>query len=343
MNELVFPLAGAAIVVLVVLPASAALAKLALVLLERHAAVGPLRAVALRYLLLTASSALPLAWFVSAGLHQAESGRSMLVCLLSHEATTLCLESGSFALALGAVVALRALGVARRAPRGRVSRAGTEHLRDRLQSVIARHPALRPLRAAIVCSASEELTLGTRGWLRPRVFIGAAFAETLTDDMLASALGHERAHVRALDPLRFALLELALAVNPLGRWLLEPHARRWFAAREVHCDREAVMQGFQPLPLADAIVRAARPGAREAVGLGAPELGVLELRIRLLLALAEREPTSRASQGLSALPLAAVLVLVALFLPHQTSTSALDALHRGVEHVLTHFTDSRGI
>jgi Zn-dependent protease with chaperone function len=336
MSELVFPLVGTAIVILIVLPACALLAKLALVLLDRHEAVGPLHGLSLRFLLLTASSALPLAWFFSAGLHQAESGESMLACLFSHDTTTLCLESGFFALALGVVVVARSMKVVRCAWT-HTARHETQIQRARLQRIFSLHPMLQPLHDRVVLSDVEGFSLATQGWLRPRIIIGIGFASRLSDDMLASALGHEMAHVRSLDPLRYTVLELALAVNPLGRFLLEPHVWRWYAAREVHCDREAVMQGCRPLPLADAIVRAARPGPLEAVPLGASDLGMLELRIGLLLAMAEHRPIHSWQPGMSALPTAITLWVMALLLPHQMGTGALDALHQGAERVLTYF------
>ena len=64
MNEAVFPLLGAACVVFVVLPASALAAKALLLLVERHSPRGVLHRLELRYLMLTGSSILPLAWFL---------------------------------------------------------------------------------------------------------------------------------------------------------------------------------------------------------------------------------------------------------------------------------------
>ena len=160
--------------------------------------------------------------------------------------------------------------------------------------------------------------------------------------MLGSALAHEAEHVRALDPFRYLILQLSLAVNPCGRFLLEPHAARWRAALESHCDREAVVRGAAPLALADAIVRAARPGAPEAalqqaVGLGARDTAVLQLRVGMLLAFAERAPHRCPSHGLPAFPMAFTLLIVAMLLPHQTGTAALDVLHTGAEHTVTYF------
>lgn len=195
---------------------------------------------------------------------------------------------------------------------------------------------LAGLRDRLIVTEDEDFAIGTHGLLKPRVFLGTTFAARLTDEMLASALAHEAEHVRAFDPLRYLILQLALAANPLGRFLLEPHAARWQAAREAHCDREAVIHGASPLSLADAIVRAARPGAREAVALGARNTAVLKLRIGMLLAFAERTPTRCCRQWVSTFPMALALLFIALLLPHRTGTAALDALHAGTEQALTY-------
>src|SRR5262245_55892414 len=113
MSEAAFPLLGAAFVVLVVLPCCALLAKGLLRLVERRRGRGPLDGLNTRYLLLTGSTFLPLGWFCSAGLHQVESGRSALSCLLDHGGATLCPEPGFFALALGVIALARSAPVLR--------------------------------------------------------------------------------------------------------------------------------------------------------------------------------------------------------------------------------------
>lgn len=333
MSEAAFPLLGAAFVVLVVLPGCAALAKAALVLVER--AGGPLQGLHARYLLLTGSTFLPLAWFLSAGLHQLESGGSALACLLDHGAPAFCLEPGLFALVLGLVALARCAPVLRgSAPLSEARGPAARALGARVEAVLGRHAELQALSGRVAATEVRGFALGTQGWLRPRVFVGVGFAARLTDEMLASAFGHELEHARRLDPLRFRALSLALAMNPLGRRLLEPHAARWRSAREAHCDREAVLRGSQPLPLADAIVRAARPSEPEVVGLGARDTSVLELRIGMLLAFAERAPRPCRRDEPSGFPLAVALLLLALLLPHQAGTGALDALHTGAEQAL---------
>ena len=75
MNEVIFPLLGPVLVVMVALPASALAARALLTALSRlQPAVVVPRQSALRYAIIVASSMAPLAWFLSASLHQAESG-----------------------------------------------------------------------------------------------------------------------------------------------------------------------------------------------------------------------------------------------------------------------------
>jgi hypothetical protein len=336
MSEITFPLLGAMFVVLVVLPLSAALAKALLLWLERDDVDGPLHGLTLRYLLLVGSSFLPLAWFVSAGLHQAESGVASLACLWDHYSAQDCQESGYFALALLLVVLTSLVTASGGSHKqiGKGSAAGTA-LAERIARLVQANPALHYLRGRVVATSQPGLAMGTHGWLRPRVVVGTAFANSLTDDMLVSALGHEREHVRALDPMRFFLLRAALVVNPLGRLLLAPHVARWYAAREAHCDREAVLHGAAPLSLAAAIVRAARPGPTEQVALGALGTDILRFRVDLLLAFAERRPSRCCHQGPSVFPASTVLLVIAVVLPHETGTVALDLLHAGTERLVS--------
>src|SRR5688572_5693216 len=151
MSEVVFPLLGTAIVLLVVLPVFSLLAKLALVLVERDGVGGPLHGLTTRYLLLAGSSGLPLAWFFSAGLHQAESGKSALACLFDHGAAAPCFESGFFAFVLGAAVLTRSLGVMRGLDVvSASSEPETQPLVERLKQIVDDHPMLHSLRGRVV-------------------------------------------------------------------------------------------------------------------------------------------------------------------------------------------------
>lgn len=332
MTEAIFPLVGALGVLLVVLPASALAAQVLLHLSERAGAFGPLHGLNGRFTLIVASSALPLAWLVSAGVHQAESGRSALTCLLRHEQATFCFEPGYFALVLAAIVCVVTVRTLRSIARSTTGASGT--MAARVDRVVRANPNLTSLLGRVVITDDAGFTVGTSGFLRPRVFLGRRFAERLSDAVLASALAHESEHVKSYDPLRYLLLELTLAVNPLGRALLAPHVARWTAAREAHCDREAVQRGAAPLELADAIVLAARPRAPTPAALVTGDIATVRLRVQLLVAFAERAPSPCCASGRSAIPVAAALILAATFLPHHTSTKALDALHAGAEHAV---------
>lgn len=338
MSEAIFPLLGTALVVLLVLPCSALLTRLLLTLLERHTSAGALHGLTPRYVLLVASSAVPLLWFLSAGLHQLESESAALGCLIDHQAAALCFEPGMFAVALGLTTlacALPALRVGRRYAEDR-SHSGRQLLL-RLQHLARVYPELASLVGRLRVTSAAGFAIGTSGLLRPHVVVGRVFAAGLADQELAAALGHELQHVRALDPLRYLLLRVALAVNPLGRGLLESQAAAWHAAREAHCDREAVLAGAAPLSLAEALIAAARPGRSDLVALGARDASLLGLRVRMLLAYSENMPRRCCQRGPSSIPLAVALLLAALVLPHQTGTAALDALHRGAEYPFIYF------
>lgn len=335
MSAAAFPILGTAFVLLLALPLGALLAKLGLVVLERREARGPLHGLNARYLLLAGSSLLPIAWFASAGVHQLESGSAVLACLFDDDVAEFCSEPGFFVLALALGLFASAAPTLRRTspPPGPASPERAAPLLARLRALAATRTSLVGLQVRV--TEEPRFALATYGWLRPYVVVGTAFAARLSDEMLASALAHEAEHVRNFDPLRFRLLQLALAVNPLGRRLLLPHAARWQAAREAHCDREAVLRGARPLPLADALVQAARPGPDVAVALGARDAAVLTLRVRLLLAFAERPPVRCCRDGRTASSIAAVLLLAALALPHDTGSATLDAVHVGAEHMIT--------
>lgn len=336
MTEIVFPLFGAALVVLLVLPAFAALAKVGLVMLDRDEAGGPLHRLNFRYLLLTGSSVLPLTWFVSAGLHQAESGKSVIACLFDHDAAAVCFEPAFFVLTLALFVFWSTLTLLREFPRMRLATPElADALRARIEQLVRARPELKALRGRIRVTDEASIALITHGFVRPCVYVGVGFAQSVSEETLASALGHEAEHVRSFDPLRYLILRLALAVNPLGRLLLQPHATRWLSSREAHCDREAVLQGAEPLALADAIVTAARPSSP--VALGSRDISVLQFRIGMLLAFAERAPVRCCQPGLSTFPVAVILLLVTLLLPHGTSTAALDVVHTGAEHPVSYF------
>ena len=335
MSEIAFPILGTIFFFAMVLPGAAVVAKVALVIMERRHAHGPLHGLHARYVVLSGASLIPIAWFLSAGLHQAETGRSVVACLFDHEAAAACFEPalfvGSLGLVLLACVAARLRGIA--VPAESSSPCALA-LRARLVSLATARRLETGIVRRIRITAREDFALATSGLMRPYVTVGEVYGTHLDDDALVAAIAHEAEHVKTRDPLRYVLLDVALAMNPLGRVLLEPHAASWLGAREAHCDREAVVQGANPLALAHAIVRAARPTRGEAVALGARDTGVLKLRIGLLLAFAEQRPARCCHRRESVLSIALVMLALASLLPHQTGTAALDALHTGAEHTL---------
>lgn len=338
MNEAVFPILGAAFVFVVALPVSALLARAALLVLESVEARGPLHGLNLRYLILTGSSILPVGWLLSAGLHQVEAGRSVVGCLLNHEAASRCFEPGYFsaALAMGVVFFSARSIRERRWARSSTSPRALDALR-RVEALASQSPQLRDLVGRTRVTESDGFALGTEGLFHRGVVIGVEYADALADDALVAALAHECEHVRSFDPLRYGALQLALAINPIGAVLLAQPAARWVGAREAHCDREAVIRGASPLALADAIVRAARPTHRFAVALGTDDTALLRFRVNLLFAFAEAPPTHCCHRGSTVLPVAVALLVATLLLPHGTSTAALDALHSGTEQALAYF------
>lgn len=336
MTEAAFPLLGAAFALLVVLPASALLAKGLLLLASHAGSRSGLHALALRYVLLVGTICVPLAWLVSAGIHQAETGRSAVACLLDHGQSDDCGEAALFTLLLAGAV----FGLARRRPsrsphRDQDTRT-TRRLGARIDQLVHQRVAIAPLYGRVrVIEASEFGAIATTGWFKPRVVIEADFASRLDDDELVGALAHELEHIRGYDPLRYALLALTLRMCPFGRLLLGREAAQWLVARETHCDREAVRRGADAAALAQALVSAARPKMQAPIAaLAGLDVASLRLRVELLLSYSEdssSRPRGRAGLGL-------LLVVAALFaaalLPHVSGTHALDVIHAGAEGVL---------
>lgn len=332
MSEAVFPVFGAAFVMVVVLPLCALLARLAVGGLEARSG-GSLHGLNARFLVLVGSSMVPVAWLLSAGLHQAESGRSIVACLLDHDLAEACLEPGFFALVLGLILVgcgLRPLSRRSRCTPSTSARAAA--VRHRIDCLLRREPTLGGLKARVWITEEPGFAIAAEGLLNPSIVVGAAFAERLSDASLVAAIRHEAEHVTSRDPLRYLVLELTLAANPFGSWLLKAPVSRWLRAREVHCDREAVLEGAAPLPLAEAILFAARPRSFDAAGLGPHDAAVLRFRVELLCAFAEAPPNRCCKGPVPVFTSIFALLAVALMLPHQAGTAALDVLHIGAEY-----------
>lgn len=334
MTEVALPLLGTAVIFGIVLPAAALVARGLLWLLDRGHQPDLNRLGAVRYTLLVGSTAIPLAWFISACLHQAEAGTGAGVCVVPDPPGALCSEVAALAgvlVLLVAVIAWPRLLREQRAVRGPESD-GSMVTRSRITRIASGHEDLASLLRSLVVVEGAEEPIATLGVFRPRVAIDAGFASRLDDDALLAALKHEAEHLRDRDPLRYFLAWWALSVNPIGRWLLGPELRRWILSRETHCDREAVLCGASAPALAHALVEAARfPATRACAALRAADARVLRLRVGLLMAYADRRP--QRWRRMPALRFALSGLVLALLMPHQVEDGAVDALHRATESV----------
>jgi len=336
-SEAIFPLLGPLLVVAFALPASALAVKAALLALSRFA---PRTALPwqseLQYGMLVASSVVPLAWFLSAGLHQAESGERLIICAVHGTPGGLNFEAMGFSAALLALIvslALPSLLRERGPARAPGLSADASVQLQRIDRLLDDRPALRTLRGMLVVEDACETPIATEGVVAPRVRLRTSFARGLDDEALCAALHHELEHLRGRDSLRYFLARLALAVNPLGRVLLRDELARWVLARELHCDRAAVVSGASAPALAQALVSAARPPSREhQSALGSAKAETIRLRVGLLLAYADQHPLA-AAQPSSLRPALGLLGLV-LILPHHVGTLPLDTIHRASERAV---------
>ena len=338
MNEAAFPLVGPLLVFLLVLPISAMVTRVLLVVFDWFDSTsGLLSGQAIRYAVLVASSAAPLLWFISASLHQAEHGLAAEVCAAAHAPGALCAEAAYFS--LGLCVLAAAFGVPRLV-RGQFA-VRTSHtpaarfVRTRIEQILNhRSGLLAPLRRRIVVVDDSRAPIETVGIVFPRVVVRTAFAELLDDEALVAALHHEFEHCCRQDPLRYFVASWALAVNPIGGWLLRPEHARWILAREAQCDRQAVLAGAFPLALAQALLLAARPKHQPSLaGLGSGQVEAVKLRIGLLLAYADQAPRPcNPSRGRWLLVLVLAVVLAH---PHGAGTEPLDRLHQVSESAVS--------
>lgn len=228
MAELVFPISALAVVLLGVTPLLTALGRRALA--ARRARVGWAEfGDGTTWAWLVLPTALPLAWLLSAALHQLEPGPALAACRVDHVASA-CIDAF---LLVGLIAALIALA-------RRHGFAGMVSIRPRPADDLSAHvTALARATAALrrwpvrVVEGPDLPAVFTYGALRPVLavradFAAAAFAED-DAERLRAALLHEAAHARGRDVLRQGLLHAALWLNPLRRWL-RADAERWRAA-----------------------------------------------------------------------------------------------------------------
>jgi hypothetical protein len=163
----------------------------------------------------------------------------------------------------------------------------------RLLAVVSFGILLRALvRSARVLRSSGgvRVSIGTVGWVKPRVVVSEEFRTIAPKTVFAAALAHESAHVRGRDPIRIWLAQLAADLQ----WPIRGTERRfsaWLLALEAARDDEALAAGTMPEDLAEAILTAAGlhvglvpsggPKTANAVGMGAGE--GIAWRVRRLL------------------------------------------------------------
>ena len=335
MTEAVFPLLAPLLVFGLALPCFALVVKLLLLAVRRHE--GLHQRLRLRYVLLVAASGVPLVWLISAGLHQAESGRIVEVCVAPHGPDALCLEAIFFAVALvglSALFALPRLVWEQVLLRGSSSEPACR-TSERIARLIHGSPQLGELDGRCVVRDTLRHTIVTVGVVSPRVVIRTSFAQGLDDESLVAVLHHELEHVVCRDPLRYFVAWWALAINPVGRWILNGELARWVLTREIHCDREAVLAGASAPALAQSLVHGSRSASSTHLpALGAGNLATLRLRVSLLLAYAERPPV-RCCRG-PVLRVVFLLLIVVSALPHSAGTGLLDLLHAASERAGGH-------
>ncbi len=335
MKELAFPLLGTAMVALIVVPLSTLAAKLLLARRSRSLEHLPRFGSSANYLLLVGPVLGPVVWFVSAGLHQAESGRGLAACLYDGIGSEACWDALAFSLFLLALVAggfLRRIrqSFAVYSAHRRIS--GHSSYDERLQRLRCSHQGLRRYRVVPVRSAAEPVC--TRGLLRPVIEVSEDVLDALDDTSLMSTLLHELEHARSLDPLRYFVADVCLQLNPLSS-LLRSEVARWRLAREASCDEQAVRSGADPLCLAAAIVQASRPApapVAAAALAGSGNLKALRLRIGLLLGFHEQSAQPIRQDSPVIVGLCSVFFIG--LLPHVMGSGPLDSLHLAIETTL---------
>jgi beta-lactamase regulating signal transducer with metallopeptidase domain len=331
-HELAFPLAGAFVLFALAIPLSTVWCRVALALLRRVRPGACASGSSIRYLLIVAPVAAPMAWFASAAAHHSEPGQAAALCAVGHHVSW-CTEP---LILLGLIAGAASLAVLgwRSGRRSESHRAPSRALRRRLQIISRAYPELSRLRGPVGAQRVRSTPgegMWTEGLLAPKTIVGEALAGRLTDDELAAALLHEGEHIRGLDPLRYGVLGLCQRLNPLARWF-STELSRFRLAREAACDHAAVKRGADPLCLARAIIAGARP----APPAGSPALdgdGVASVRLRISLLLGYAAghhcPCARRRR-----PEVGLVIALLALLPHALDAWPLHDLHRQVESAL---------
>ncbi len=154
------------------------------------------------------------------------------------------------------------------------------------------------------------------GLIAPKLYLSRGLL-ALDDDVVAPAIAHERAHVRARDGLWRGLLSLISMLHLPG--VAAQLRARLVAAQELAADDEAARELGDPVRVAESLLALARLAApRSSPGLSFMH-GDLEARVRALL-----DP--RARDAASPMP--------ALALAYGALVVTIGALHDPVHHAL---------
>ena len=190
----------------------------------------------------------------------------------------------------------------------------------------------------------EFPVLAVVGSFRPRLFVAEQVLTTLTPDELQSAIAHEVAHLSVRDNLKRSLLRACgdtLLMLPCGRSL----DRAWAETAESAADEYAARtSSAAAVNMAAALVKVARmvpQGSRAAVPVAAFLVGNEEdrgirARVRRLLEIASNQEMRDRTfvRYRLLLPLALLVMPLAIVVVHHTNSEVLASLHRLIERAV---------
>ncbi len=337
MMERLVPLLDLALLYLIMVVPATVLGKGILVLRRRLSNEVSDFGSSLNYFILIGAVLFPVLWMIGALVHQAESDQLEIACAVGHVTRDLGREGLNLLLAtLGGALIFIAFLIFRHYREAREAEALSPSSRQmrRLRDLCAHHPQLARIGHRIVGIAEPDGRICTRGYLRPRIEVSVSVLETLNDDWLVAALLHEVEHLRHRDPLRYLVAHFSSLLNPTS-FLLKGEFTRWKRAREVACDRFAVVAGAHPLSLAQALVAVAKNDVSEhqgRVGIHSAGFSWLQVRVRLLLNYTNDPPDNHRPQYF---PTPVLMIALPLIIPHYAGTRPLTFLHHSVESALS--------
>ncbi|MGM0558134.1 MAG: M56 family metallopeptidase [Myxococcota bacterium] len=272
----------------------------------------------LTYLALVIPGLLPLVWLGSGLVHLEESGALMEACCSILAISNTSWQHWVFASGATLLLAAQGLSLWRRWRPAHENHDPTSLARaiDRVDAIVTAHPQLLDYSDAIHVVDCDAHICATVGIVNQRVEVAASLVEQLDEDALEAALLHEVAHISLRDPARGFVLLISQILNPFS-WLLSSEAAAWRFAREVVCDRHAVLFGARPVSVADAIVTTAKASSsapRRACAHLCGARDTIAARVNLLLSSSDQ--SRRFSHAGSVPALGSLMLLAGLVLPH---------------------------